>query len=409
MDNSSWFDKIISLVTALILWVYVVNVINPPSSTTVTGVPVQLLNREVLAASSLAIAGTDEYAVDVVVEGARSDVIALKADQVTATADLFGMSKGQNYLAVSVSVPEKLTVTEIRTSRIPVLIDELVGLPKPVFVEVLDETSGFELGSLSIQPAEISVTGAKSIVDQVQAVRIQVSQATLSEVPSSVQLSAVAVNAEGELIHNVRLSSSYVELTAALYQTKTVPLEVPLAGTPAPNREITQKDIPEEITVRGSAQTLQTVEAIVAEPLNIQGIAEDSTLPVVPVLPPGVETAEASKTLEARFTLAVVAEVQFTYGPEEVWVYNAPAGYRLDVLSGGITVTARGAEAVVNVLKREDLQPAIDGALVGAGIQEAVLTTRYTQQLVQVTLSPVSVRVRLRISEESLPVNNIAE
>ena len=126
MGNSSWLDKVISVVIALILWVYVVNVINPPSSTTVTGVPVQLLNQEVLAASSLAIAGTDSYAVDVVVEGARSDIIALQADQVTAVADLFGMSKGQNYLVVSVSVPEKITVTEVGPAD-PVLIDELVS------------------------------------------------------------------------------------------------------------------------------------------------------------------------------------------------------------------------------------------------------------------------------------------
>lgn len=400
MDNSSWPDKIISVVIALILWVYVVNVINPPSSTTVTGVSVQLLNQEVLAASSLAIAGTDQYTVDVVVEGARSDVMALQADQVTATADLFGMSKGQNYLVVSVSVPEKLTVTEIRTNRIPVLIDELVSLQKPVVIQVLDETAGYELGSLSIQPTEISVTGAKSIVDQVRSVRIQISQETLGETPSTLQLSAVAVDAEGGLIHNIRLSNAYVELTAARYQTKTVPLEVPLSGTPAPNMEIIEQDVPREITIRGSAKSLETVDAIAAEPLSIQGLAQDTTLAVVPILPPEVEIAEASAQLEAAFDLAEVAEVQFSYAPGEVWVENVPAGYRLEVISGGITVTARGEEAVVNVLKSADLQPAIDASLLEPGSQEAALTTRYKQQLVRVSLSPAVVRIRLRISEE---------
>jgi YbbR domain-containing protein len=338
--------------------------------------------------------------VDVVVEGARSDVMALQADQVTATADLFGMSKGQNYLVVSVSVPEKLTVTEIRTNRIPVLIDELVSLQKPVVIQVLDETAGYELGSLSIQPTEISVTGAKSIVDQVRSVRIQISQETLGETPSTLQLSAVAVDAEGGLIHNIRLSNAYVELTAARYQTKTVPLEVPLSGTPAPNMEIIEQDVPREITIRGSAKSLETVDAIAAEPLSIQGLAQDTTLAVVPILPPEVEIAEASAQLEAAFDLAEVAEVQFSYAPGEVWVENVPAGYRLEVISGGITVTARGEEAVVNVLKSADLQPAIDASLLEPGSQEAALTTRYKQQLVRVSLSPAVVRIRLRISEE---------
>ncbi|MDD2295079.1 MAG: CdaR family protein [Eubacteriales bacterium] len=399
MGNSSWLDKIISVVIALILWVYVVNVINPPSSTTITGVPVQLLNQEVLAASSLAIAGTDSYTVDVVVEGARSDVIDLQADQVTAAADLFGMSKGQNYLTVSVSVPEKITVTEIKSGRIPVLIDELVSVQKPVNVKVLDEVAGFELGSISMQPQEISVMGAKSIVDQVRTVQIQVSHASLAETPSTLQLSAEAVDGNGEPVYNVRLSNAYVEITAGLYQTKTVPLEVPLEGSPAQNREITRKDIPEEITVKGSAQMLQTVEAIVAEPLNIQGLAEDISLPVTPILPDGIEIAEASRRLLAEFTLTAVAEVQFEYGPEDVWVYNVPAGYRVEVIASKITVTAKGEEAVVSVLQSKELQPAVDAAFISAGTDEAVLTTRYAQQLVQVTISPETVRVRIRIGE----------
>lgn len=399
MGNSSWLDKVISVVIALILWVYVVNVINPSSSTTVTGVPVQLLNQEVLAASSLAIAGTDSYAVDVVVEGARSDIIALQADQVTAVADLFGMSKGQNYLVVSVSVPEKITVTEVRSGRIPVLIDELVSAQKPVDVMILDEIDGYEAGSISSEPKEISVMGAKSIVDQVQAVQVRISQKTLAEAPSVFQLSAVAVDGEGETVHNVRMSHAYVELTAALYQTKTVPLEVPLEGTPAQGMEITRKDIPEEITIKGSLQALQSVAAVVAEPLDIQGLSDDVSLPLIPVLPEGIEVASESLELQARFTLSAVAEARFTYGPEDVWVYNVPEGYQAEVIAEEITVIARGEAAVVNVLQSTDLQPAIDGALLEPGTQDAALTPRYTQQLVKVSISPAAARVRLRLAE----------
>lgn len=396
MGNSSWLDKIISVVIALILWVYVVNVINPPSSTTITGVPVQLLNQEVLAASSLAIAGTDSYTVDVVVEGARSDVIVLQADQVTATADLFGMSKGQNYLTVSVSVPEKITVTEVKSGRISVLIDELVSVQKPVSIKILDEIQGLELGNISMQPQEISVMGAKSIVDQVRTVQIQVSHKTVTEAFSTLQLSAEAVDKEGEPVYNVRLSNAYVELKAALYQTKTVPLEVPLEGFPAPNMEITKTEIPEEITIKGNAQILQAVEAIAAEPLNIQGIDGDCTLPVIPILPDGIEAAEESRQLLAQFSLTAMAEVQFAYGPEDVWVYNVPDGYQVEVISDAITVSARGEAAVINVLQSTDLQPAIDAALIASGTEEAVLTTRYNQQLVQVSISPASIRIRIR-------------
>jgi hypothetical protein len=62
-------------------------------------------------------------------------------------------------------------------------------------------------------------------------------------------------------------------------------------------------------------------------------------------------------------------------------------------------VTAKGEEAVVSVLQSKELQPAVDAAFISAGTDEAVLTTRYAQQLVQVTISPETVRVRIRIGE----------
>ncbi|MFA7502784.1 MAG: CdaR family protein, partial [Anaerovoracaceae bacterium] len=179
MGRNSWLDKLISVAIALVLWVYVLS-LNPQSKTTVAGVPVQLLNQEVLVTSSLAIAGSDRYTVDVYVEGVRSDILSLQSDQVTATADLFGLGKGQNYLVISVSVPEKITVIEVRPNRIPILIDELVNVRKPVVLFVTDTSNGSEIGGVTLTPSEVTVSGAKSIVDQVQSVRVSVSQSSLT-------------------------------------------------------------------------------------------------------------------------------------------------------------------------------------------------------------------------------------
>lgn len=401
MGNGTAFDKFIAIVVALILWVYVVNVVNPLSSTTISAVPVQLLNQEVLAASNLAIAGTDDYTVDVVLEGARSDIITIDSKEITATADLFGFSKGQNYLVVNVSVPEKITVVEIKSARIQVFIDELVSLPKPVSLLIEDVEKEYEIGGIALNPESVNVSGAKSIVDKVQSVQVKISENQMDESPSTIQLSAEAIDSDGSPVIGVRLSNVYIELTGSLYEKKSVPLEVPVEGIPAQGMELISKDIPPTITIKGSREALNAIDAIVAQPLSIQGIAEDTSLSVIPVLPDGIEAAEESVSLTASFILGSVAEASFEYGPSDVWIFNIPPGYTVEVLSKNIMVTARGEEAVVNALQDTDLQPAVDARFLTAGEHDVQIGPRYEQQLVRVSISPATVRVKVTMTDAS--------
>lgn len=398
MDSGSLFDKIIAVIIALILWVYVVNVINPPSSTTIIGVPVQLLNQEVLAASNLAIAGTDQYTVDVVIEGARSDILAVKKDDITANADLFGFGKGQNYLTVTVIIPEKVVVKEIRSSRIPVLIDELVRVSKPVQLQVSYTNKNYEIGAVTMVPATMDVVGAKSLVDAVPYVLVKLTEEQLKEESMTFECSAETVNSDGNSIKGVRLSSAYVSVTASLYSTKVVPLEVPLEGVLAQNIELISQDIPQSITIKGPAEILKNIQAIRAQPIPIENLIEDATFPIVPILPEGIEVADKSLNLTATFKLSEVAEISFEYGSENIWIYNIPEGYTVSALPGKITVIARGDEAIISVLQSSDLQPAINAAALTEGKNEVTLSTRYMQQLVRVKILPDIIKVNMEAS-----------
>lgn len=405
MDSGSLFDKIISVVIALILWVYVVNVINPPSSSTIEGVPVRLLNQEVLAASNLAIAGETDYTVDVVIEGARSDILDIAEEDITANADLFGLGKGQNYLVVTVSVPEKIAVKEVKSARIPVLIDELVKVSKPVRLHMTYINKGYEIGGVTINPDEVIVIGAKSLVDAVSYVEVMVSEEKLTEEASTLQCSTKAVNADGDAMQGVRLSSAYVEVTASLYETKTVPLQVPIEGTLGDYIELVSQEIPQTITIKGPAVILENIQAIIARPVEIEGLTKDATIPVIPILPEGVEAAEESSDLTASFKLTVVKEASFDYGPGDIWIYNIPDGYEVDVLTETVTVTARGEEAIIQVLQRTDLQPAFNAAALTVGESDIQVATRYAQQMVNVELEPLTIRVRVSVSHTGDIVN----
>ena len=106
---------------------------------------------------------------------------------------------------------------------------------------------GYEVGGIEINPTEVDITGAKSLVDTVAYVQIMLSEDKLQEEPSTVQCSTKALDIDGNAVQGVRLSSAYVEVTASLYSTKTVALQVPVEGTLADNVDMISQNIPQSI------------------------------------------------------------------------------------------------------------------------------------------------------------------
>ena len=88
--------RLLSVVLALFLWFYVVAVENPYSERKITKIPIQFVNHEELESRGLAIDYSDVQTMDVVISGSRSDVMKVRADEITATVDLTGYEKGKN-------------------------------------------------------------------------------------------------------------------------------------------------------------------------------------------------------------------------------------------------------------------------------------------------------------------------
>lgn len=304
MERKEIIDRVIAVVIAIGLWFYVISVVNPPTTVTIRQVPVTLLNQEYLTEARLAIAGDGNYTVDVTLSGKRKDLILTQAD-LTATADLNGLIPGQNYITVKVTSPGNTTVQEIRTEKIQVYVDELAASAKAVDVSVLNLPSGTELSSIALDHETIVVSGARSLVDMVDRmlVTVDASGMTIDE-PQNLQLSVTPIDAEGNIVGAVNPEYVYVNLSATLYSVKSVPLYTRVEGTPGLGAELLSSNIPSSVSIKGMLIDLAKINYIDAEPLDIEGITENTEREVVPILPEGVELSGQNDSLIATFTLS---------------------------------------------------------------------------------------------------------
>jgi YbbR domain-containing protein len=298
-DSGRTISIIISIIIALLLWSYVIIQVNPTKEETITRVPVQLLNVQSLTVRQLAIAGDGEYTVDVVVEGRRADIMNISSEDIVAEADLFGWSKGENYIPVNVKLPPGLKLVEIRSAKIKVTIEDLVALSKPVNVVYRGNfPANTEEGDLELRPAEIEVTGAKSAVESVNEIRAYIDVDDLSTERKTFQSEVIPLNQAEIIVENVNLSSSYVNISVRLLQLKEVPLVVETVGSLAEGYGA-EINAPQSVLIKGTKAAIQDVTSVKAEPVDITGITNSAKIPLTLQLPEGVELSKKNPAIVA--------------------------------------------------------------------------------------------------------------
>lgn len=119
MRKGGKLDLIISIVLAVVIWGYVVGVVDPSTQARVT-VPVTYANTETLADQGLEVKSPAKPEVTVVIRGDRSDVKKVEADDIMATVDVSNLKEGSNNERVSISVPATVTFVRTDTEEITV-------------------------------------------------------------------------------------------------------------------------------------------------------------------------------------------------------------------------------------------------------------------------------------------------
>lgn len=392
MKNSTT-NKILALIIAGLLWAYVMAVEKPPMTMTFEDVPIQIENEAMLTAANLAIAETSELTTGVVLEGQRSDLKGLTLEDISASINVMGYSQGKYLVQVNVKGPDKVTVEEVKTPKIQVTIEPLIAKSKPVEVSVMNLEEGTEEGAVELAPQEIEVSGARSRVNSVTSVQVTLDASQLTEKAKTVQLSATAVDSDGMPVENVELSIDEVDVTAKLYRTKEVNLEVNVKGSPGNGMELAASSIPTKVTIKGSKSALKEISSIQAKTVDISGITDNTTVKLDLILPEGVEAARVSEDLSASFNLRDIVRKEFTYSSNEITIEGLSSDYTLSIDTPTIRVMVSGPASVMNALVKADLSPVIHAGSADAATTQLAVSINHSKNLNSISISPSVVSV----------------
>jgi YbbR domain-containing protein len=402
MLHNKTFTKIISVVIALVLWVYVVGEINPTVTKTLDNIPVKLLNTENHVSKGLVALNSTDIYVSLTVEGKRADILGLNSSNILVTADLFGYyGLGENYINVNVELPNGITLVESKPSKVKVNIDELVTESKPVkinFTGALKE--GIEPGQRTMKPESIEIYGARSIVDQVSYIGSEVATSKLSTEITTLKVKAFPFNAAGEVVENVKLATDTIEVTTKLMSTKVVQLSVGVIGQESPDLQITSFEIPNTVKIRGDQEAIDLIEGVSAKEIDLNEYKTSAEIPLEVFLPEGVELADASQSLFAKLVIKGLSSKSFEYNTSVIKIQGLETGFTAEIVPSNLIVSVADKDNVLSEINSTDVLITIDLQNLGVGTHQVAVIASINDSSKNITIGPTEVSVIIKETQQ---------
>lgn len=321
--------KIAAVISAIVLWLIIVNVDNPTTTRTIYNIPVNLKNTETLddAGTAYDIISGDTVAIQV--KGPRNLIDSLKASDFVASADIDARE-------ITDTVPIEVTCTKNNVTCIKntptVLKLSLEDIDEKTFdieVEVAgNPAEGFAVGSAKASRNKIRIRGPVSQLNLISKVvaRIDVS-AAVTDLDENAPIRIYDGNGEEIDIEKSKLeiSISDVIVSAQILKTKTIPVKLTVSGETETDYRYTGMDYsPKNITVAGYDDDLKQITALTipSDVISIKGLTETTNkqITISSYLPAGISVVSDLSTIDVTLNIEPVLTQEVTISKDSITV-----------------------------------------------------------------------------------------
>lgn len=261
--------KILAFFIALFMWLIVVNIDDPVTDKTYTGIPVQVINEEVVTSANRTYQIVDDtQEVSVTVTAQRSVLNDIKAEDIVAIADMKEISLGTQ-IPIEVKIEGYKYDSAVSNPRnLQIQIDDEAKNNFPITPTTLGTVrEGYVIGELKANPEKVTIRGPKTVIDSINRVVAEVDLSGLSS-DTEVEARLVLYDANNNVIDQSLLANNLgkegLTVEVKLHQIKSVKVELDTAMvSAAEGYKISGISVePQEVRISGSKSALTKVTEI---------------------------------------------------------------------------------------------------------------------------------------------------
>ena len=358
--------KIISVVFAFLLWMFVINTDNPVIKKTFSDVPVDMLNEQVLDDLNQTYKIESGDTVSFTVKGKKDVVDRLTKSDFRATADVSSMS---DVHAIQIDIDTggatvKVVLEDVKSDQIPVNV-VVKGTP----------ASGYTVSTQTATPNLISVSGPKSVVSRIKQIVAKVDVSGLKKDVTMTQ-NVKCYDEDGDEVSQdrIKLDTTKIKVKIGLSRTKTIPFTVETKGTPGKGYVLGSIDYePKRIEITGAEDDLDKISNIKLANLDISDSTKsiEKTIKASDIkLPDGitfVKSVDKIKNIVIRANIEKKTKRTLTIPTDQIALINNTKNYDVKFDDSELKVKISGLRSVVDKVVVKDLNPKIDMQLYEPG------------------------------------------
>ena len=298
--------KVIAFIFAVFLWFIVVNFDNPVGSSTFRDIPVQILNEDIITSAGEVYQVEGDKTVTVVVYATREVRQKLTSDNIVATADIKQIDSTGRLVPIEVTIngfsgetitaeaiPRNLTIQREKSGK------KVMSLT--VDTGGINLADGYILGDASVEPDQVTITGAESVLKQVDRAVAQVDDVSGVSEDSVLPASLVLYDANGNELNQTQIGNNLGEkglsVSVEVLKVKGIPVVFGVTGSPAEGYKYTGCiSTPESVQVCGKSEDIDKISEIdVPESaVDISGASApiELTVDITQYLPEGVNLVD---------------------------------------------------------------------------------------------------------------------
>ena len=304
-SNISNFEiKVICLIIAFFVWVYVMIDIDPVDTRDLSSVEVNITNIEELNNQSLILSPNQKLEAGVKSKGKRSIIAKKIKDGIILQTTIDNAKIGENISKITVNSDNSDISYSITPSSLIINIEEYISKSEKIQVYSVGQLAeNTVIDSLHLSKDKVTISGPKSLIDKLVKVEAKIdlenSKVSLSK---WVKLNFLDIN--GNEISGLFSDSSDILVTVSVKKEKSVPIYADIQNDKANyNMGLLNLTVsPQEIKIKGTESDIEKIDKISTKPISLTKILQDHSIKVEPNLPTNIESNVKSVTVSSEVT-----------------------------------------------------------------------------------------------------------
>lgn len=353
LRESRWFYILLSVLLAVLIWMYIRDVENPTQEGTYYGVEIQISGERVLEERGLTVASISQKTVNVTVNAPISVHNDLRGN-ITATVDVSQCTEpGEYQLTCTPKLPSNIDTTGAyfpdSAQVVTVVIDNLAIETKTLELKLEGSVAdGYQAGAPVFDPETVELSGTAEQLAQVsRAVVILEADGLKQSYTGRLPITLLDENDEPITDTNISLSEETAYLTLPVGVMKEVPLTVSfIPGGGATGDGDVEVDIqPKTINVIGTEEAVAGLTEISLGSIDLSTVLDTSVITMPIRLSSALDNA--SGITEAQVTVTIKGLSTRSLDVSNIEITNVPDGYTVEKVTQTRTIVIRGSESAL--------------------------------------------------------------